>query len=95
MEFIAELGVEHLLIDLPSVDRTFDEGKLTTHHIFWGVQKESHDIDPTDHSMKTITEMIYAPEEIEDGEYVVSIQIPNFTADAAPSRVLVYQVTSL
>lgn len=92
MEFIAELGVEHLLIDLPSVDRTFDEGKLTTHHIFWEVKKESHDIDPADHSMKTITEMIYAPDGIDDGEYVVSIQIPNFTSDAAPSRVLVYQV---
>jgi arylformamidase len=95
MEFIAELGVEHILVDLPSVDRTFDEGKLTTHHIFWGVERESHNIDPVKHSMKTITEMIYAPEEVEDGEYLVSIQIPNFTSDAAPSRILVYKVESL
>jgi kynurenine formamidase len=95
MEFIVELGVEHLLIDIPSVDRTFDEGKLTTHHIFWEVEKESHDIDTENHSMKTITEMIYVPDDAEDGEYLVNIQIPNFTSDAAPSRVLVYQVSSL
>ena len=95
MEFISELGVEHLLTDLPSVDRTFDEGKLNAHHIFWNVEKGSSDIDRYDHSMKTITEMIYVPDEVEDGEYLLSIQIPDFKADAAPSRVFLYKIKSL
>jgi arylformamidase len=92
MEFIDQLGVEHLILDIPSVDRTFDEGKLTTHHIFWKVEQGSHDVKKDGHSMKTITEMAYIPDDIPDGRYLVNIQIPNFTADAAPSRVLIYNV---
>lgn len=95
MEYIVSLDVKHLLIDIPSVDRTFDEGKLTAHHIFWDVPFESHEVDNDKHSMKTITEMIYASNEVEDGRYLMNIQIPNFVADAAPSRVLVYKVESL
>jgi len=92
MKYIAELGTEHLLIDIPSVDRTFDEGKLTAHHIFWNVREGSHDVDKHIHSMKTITEMIYAADEITDGCYIANIQIPNFDSDAAPSRVLIYKI---
>lgn len=95
MEFIRQLGVEHLLIDIPSVDRTFDEGKLTAHHIFWEVPQGSHHVDKDNHSIKTITEMIYAPDEIPDGQYMINIQIPNFTSDAAPSRVLIYNIEKL
>ncbi|MEO8210655.1 MAG: cyclase family protein [bacterium] len=92
MKYIVDLNVKHLLIDIPSVDRTFDEGKLTAHHIFWNVPFDSHEVDKKKHSMKTITEMIYASNEIEDGRYLMNIQIPNFVSDAAPSRVLVYRV---
>ena len=92
MEYIVSLNVMHLLMDIPSVDRTFDDGKLTAHHTFWNVQYESHEVDKDKHSMKTITEMIYASNEVEDGRYLMNIQIPNFAADAAPSRVLVFKV---
>lgn len=93
MEFIVSLNVKHLLMDIPSVDRTFDEGKLTAHHIFWNVPFESHEVEKEKHSMKTITEMIYASNEVKDGKYLMNIQIPNFVADAAPSRVFVYKVS--
>ena len=33
--YLVECGVEHLLIDLPSVDREEDEGKLSAHKTFW------------------------------------------------------------
>lgn len=92
MEYIVSLNIQHLLIDIPSVDRTFDEGKLTAHHIYWNVKKESHEVDMNNHSLKTITEMIYASNEISDGNYIVNIQIPDFVADAAPSRVFIYKV---
>jgi len=91
MNYISEMNVNHLLMDIPSLDRTFDEGKLTAHHIYWGVTFGSHEIDKDDHSMKTITEMIYAADEISDGVYLMNIQIPDFTADAAPSRILLYR----
>lgn len=92
MEYIVSLDIKHLLIDIPSVDRTFDEGKLTAHHIFWNVNKESHEVNIQNHSLKTITEMIYASNEISDGNYIVNIQIPDFVADAAPSRIFIYKV---
>ncbi len=91
MKYISELNVNHLLMDIPSVDRTFDEGKLTAHHIFWGVPFGSNDIDKVNHSMKTITEMIYAANDIKDGVYLMNIQIPDFLSDAAPSRILLYR----
>ena len=94
MQLIKNLKVRHLLVDLPSVDRTFDEGKMTTHHLFWDVPEESHEVDPQNHSMKTITEMIYVPNEVDDGQYFLNLQIPNFVADAAPSRPVLYKVSS-
>lgn len=94
MEYITNLKVKHLLIDLPSVDRTFDEGKLTAHHIFWNVPFESHEVSKTKHSLNTITEMVYIPDEITDGKYIVNIQIPDFAADAAPSRIFLYNLES-
>jgi kynurenine formamidase len=94
MEYVSSLGVENLLIDIPSVDRTFDEGKLSAHHIFWNVKGGSHDVNPDSCSGKTITEMIYVDDEIADGHYFTSVHIPNLCADAAPSRVLLYRPES-
>ncbi|NIR68564.1 cyclase family protein [candidate division KSB1 bacterium] len=92
MQYLVELGVQHLLVDMPSVDRAFDEGKLTAHHIFWNVPYESHDVDRNHCSPNTITEMIFVSEELEDGSYLLNLQIPNFVADAAPGRPLIYAV---
>ena len=92
MEYIRKLNVKHLLMDIPSVDRAFDDGKLSTHHIFWDIPMDSKEADIHDHSMNTITEMIYAPDEVEDGLYLMNIQIPDFVSDAAPSRVFIYEI---
>lgn len=92
MKYVSERNVRHLIIDIPSVDRTFDEGKLTAHHIFWETELESHDIDRVHHSDKTITEMVYVPDYVKDGSYFVNIQIPDFKSDAAPSRILLYEI---
>lgn len=92
MRYIVDLGVKHLLTDLPSVDRMFDEGKLSAHHIFWNVAPGSRRVTPRSRREKTITEMIYVPAEISDGLYLANIQIPNFVSDAAPSRVLLFPV---
>ncbi len=93
MEYIRKLNVKHLLMDVPSVDRTFDDGKLSAHHIFWNVPLDSKEVDVNVHSMNTITEMIYAPDEAEDGMYLMNIQIPDFSSDAAPSRVFIYEIS--
>jgi kynurenine formamidase len=92
IDYLTELGVEHLLIDLPSVDRAYDDGKLSVHHSFWAVPQGSHDVDPDACSMKTISEMIFVPDDVADGNYFLNIQIPAFVADAAPSRPVLYKI---
>lgn len=92
MKYIDELQVKHLLLDIPSVDRTFDEGKLSAHHIFWNVAEGSHDVDKDNHSPKTITEMIYAADEVKDGKYLLNLQIAPFVSDASPSRPVIFKI---
>jgi arylformamidase len=80
------LGVRHLLVDLPSVDRESDEGKLSCHHAFWGF--------PSSPRMEaTISEMIFVADEITDGLYCLSLQPASFELDAAPSRPILYPLT--
>lgn len=90
MQYICELEIKHLIVDIPSVDRMFDGGRLSAHHIFWNIPPGSRQAAPEAHRSKTITEMVYIPGEIPDGHYLANIQIPNFAADAAPSRVLLF-----
>jgi len=91
-EFIVELGVKHLLIDLPSVDRMYDDGLLTNHHLFWNVAEQTHRLSAECWREKTISEMIFVPDAIQDGLYLLSIQVPSFCTDAAPSRPIVYEI---
>ena len=94
MDYISSLNVKHLLVDLPSLDRTFDEGLLSAHRIFWGIPLKSHDIKKNNHSPKTITEMIYVPDNISDARYILNLQIADFVADASPSRPVIFKVLS-
>lgn len=87
--FIREIGIKHLLIDLPSVDREEDEGKLLAHKAFWNV-KNTDNINPDARLDCTITEMIYVNDEIKDGHYVLNLQIASFENDASPSKPVLY-----
>jgi arylformamidase len=93
MQFIREIGVKHLLVDLPSIDRIFDEGNLSNHRIFWNVEQGSFEINAASLIHHTITELIYVPNEIGDGEYLLNLQIAPFAADAAPSRPMLFKVS--
>ncbi|MFW0778170.1 MAG: cyclase family protein [Rickettsiales bacterium] len=93
MHYLVELGVKHLLVDMPSIDRLADEGKLSNHHIFWGVAQGSHEIDNKNPSPKTITEFIYVPDSLLDGNYMLNLQMAAFASDATPSRPLLHKVT--
>lgn len=86
MRLIVERGIKHLLVDVPSIDRLFDEGKLTNHRIFWNVEPGIREVNPESRINSTITELIYVPNEVADGEYTLNLQIAPFASDAAPSR---------
>jgi kynurenine formamidase len=88
--FIRESGIKHLLIDLPSVDKEHDEGKLLAHKAFWNV-KDVNDLNANARLDCTITEMIYVPEEVEDGSYLLNLQIASFENDASPSKPILYR----
>ena len=92
MEYIVSLGVVHLLVDTPSVDRLLDDGHLSAHNIFW--ETNGKEFNPTTQN-KTITEMIFAPSSLEDGTYLLNLQIPAFVSDAAPSRPIIYKINEL
>ena len=92
MEYLVSLGVQHLLVDIPSVDRLFDDGHLSTHNIFWETKDKEFNLDA---QTKTITEMIFVPSSVEDGAYLLNLQIPAFFSDAAPSRPIIYKIYEL
>jgi arylformamidase len=92
MKFIAESGVKHLLVDMPSIDRIFDEGKLSNHRIFWNVQQGAFETNEKSLIQNTITELIYVPNEIADGNYLLNLQIAPFASDASPSRPILFNI---
>lgn len=91
--FIRKQGIEHLLIDLPSVDKEKDAGKLVSHKAFWDIQDVTK-LDKHARLNSTITEMIYVANSIEDGMYILNLQISSFENDASPSKPVLYKVES-
>jgi arylformamidase len=85
---IVQRGIEHLVVDLPSVDRSSDEGKLTAHRIFFGLPAGSTDAQQATRGQCTITELAQFPSRVPDGPCALQLQIPSFTGDAVPSRPL-------
>lgn len=85
IEYLNELGVIHLLLDMPSVDKEVDGGKLEAHHAFWNYPDNTQ-------LHKTITELIYVPNDIFDGTYILNLQIAPFENDASPSKPVLYKV---
>ncbi len=83
--YIRNLNIDHLLIDLPSVDKEKDEGKLVAHKAFWNYP------NATRHHA-TITEMIYVNDRIHDGIYLLNLQIAPFENDASPSKPVLYSI---
>ncbi|MBP6182744.1 cyclase family protein [Flavobacterium sp.] len=89
--FICESGTKHLLIDLPSVDKEHDEGKLLAHKAFWNVI-DVNNLNPDARLDCTITEMIFVSDEVEDGSYLLNLQIASFENDASPSKPILYKI---
>jgi kynurenine formamidase len=89
--FIREKGIKHLLIDLPSVDKEYDEGKLVAHKAFWNV-KDVVNLNADARLDCTITELIFVEAAIADGSYLLNLQIASFVNDASPSKPVLYRI---
>jgi arylformamidase len=92
MSYIVERGIKHLMVDFPSVDKMYDDGTLSNHRIFWNIELGSAELDKNSQTNKTITEMIYADNAIEDGLYICNLQIPEIDTDAVPSRPVLFSL---
>ena len=90
MEAIFEAGFQHLLVDLPSIDKMWDEGKLTCHHLFWNMVEGTNQLTESVRQEKTITEMIFVHEAIQDGVYLLNLQVADWEMDAASSRPVLF-----
>jgi len=88
LEKLVSLGIEHLLIDLPSVDREYDDGKLAGHKVYWNFPEENR-------LHCTITEMIFVENDIMDGRYFLNLQIAPFEMDATPSKPILYRLEKM
>lgn len=84
---LAERGVSHLLIDLPSIDREVDGGALAAHRAFWQYPEQTR-------LQCTITEFIYVPNSILDGAYLLNLQTAPFENDASPSRPVLFRIVN-
>lgn len=87
VDLLNEWYVDHLLIDLPSVDKESDGGALAFHHAFWNVPEQPK-------FNRTITELVYIDATIPDGKYILELQVAPFENDASPSRPILYKIES-
>ncbi len=94
MALIVELGFKHLLVDFPSIDRLFDEGKLANHRRFWNVEPGSNEISGETRLTSTVTELIFVPDETQDGVYLLNLQIAPFVSDTSPSRPILFRASA-
>ncbi len=92
MTLILEFQFKHLLLDLPSVDRMQDKGRLSNHCLFWSVDVETRVPKNESTWNQTISEMIYAPEALRDGLYLLDLQVCALNTDASPSRPLLFPI---
>ena len=87
-KLLADHGVQHVIVDVPSVDREEDGGKLLAHHAFWQYPSAPR-------LSATITELAYIPNEAKDGMYLLHIHIAAFESDASPSKPILYPLTAV
>jgi len=88
MEVIVAHGIEHLVVDLPSVDKEQDEGRLEAHKVFWGTKNHLR-------QNSTITELAFINDAIKDGIYLMNLQILSIEMDASPSNPVLYSLITI
>ena len=85
MNMLASQGISHLITDLPSVDKEQDEGRLLAHRAFWCYPVSTR-------RQCTITELAFIDSMVEDGLYLLNLQIASLELDASPSKPVLYKL---
>jgi kynurenine formamidase len=95
MQWLVEREVTSLVVDLPSLDRADDGGRLAAHRTYWGLPPGSDDASLARRGHALVTELAFVPDAVRDGLYLLDLQVPAFAADAAPSRPVLYALQLL
>jgi hypothetical protein len=95
MQWLVERQVTSLVVDLPSLDRADDGGRLAAHRVYWGLPPGSDDAALALRGRALVTELAFVPDSVHDGLYLLDLQVPAFAADAAPSRPVLYPLQAL
>lgn len=90
VEWLVEKRIEHLVLDVPSLDRTHDEGRLVGHRLFFGLPPGSTARGDAARSRATVTELAFVPDELADGPCLLQLAVPAIGGDAVPSQPIVY-----
>jgi hypothetical protein len=70
------------------VDPEEDAGALAAHRIWWNYPENPR-------KKATITELIFVPDTVQDGLYLLNIQVPKIHSDAVPSQPVLYGLKQL
>lgn len=89
-QLLVERGILHLVVDVPSVDREHDAGRLSAHRLFFGLPPATSALAAAARPDATITELAYVPDAVADGPCLLELQVPPLGGDAVPSRPLLY-----
>jgi kynurenine formamidase len=93
-ELLRARGIDHVVVDLPSLDREDDGGLLGAHRAFFDLaprQASLHGVTP---AKRTVTELAAVDDDVKDGAYALSLQVAPLTADAAPSRPILFPLVA-
>ena len=94
-QFAAELverGIEHLVVELPSIDRGHDEGRLCAHRVFFGLPPRATRLAEARRRQCTVTEFAAIPASLADGPCALQLALPRIAGDAVPSRPLHFRL---
>ena len=81
---LVEAGVEHLVLDVPSIDKEKDQGALLSHRAFWKLSESPR-------TSATITEFAQIPAHLPVGNYLLQLQVAPILSDATPSRPILFK----
>lgn len=87
---LVERGIEHLVVELPSIDRLDDDGQLCAHRIFFGLPRGGVRLADATRAHCTVTELAQVPEAAADGACLLQLALPAIAGDAVPSRPLLW-----
>jgi arylformamidase len=98
-QLLVNRGIEHLVVDMPSIDRLDDAGMLTAHRIFFGLppRREQRRLPLAKDARRpsaTVTELARIPKSLPAGPGFLQIQAPAIEGDAVPSRPLWFALAS-